>query len=69
LETPSVPGGGVKLPPPFCFITDDPCFLSIEPRHRTPSLCNAGELSGQTEVDDGRAPLDLDPAAAYRFAL
>jgi hypothetical protein len=21
------------------------------------------------EIDDGRAPLDLDPAAAYRFAL
>jgi hypothetical protein len=36
---PPVPGGGVKLPPPFCIIADDPCFLSIEPHRRTLLLC------------------------------
>jgi hypothetical protein len=39
LDTPLVPGGGVKLPPPFCIIADDPCFLSVEPGHRTLLLC------------------------------
>jgi hypothetical protein len=43
LETPPVQGGGVELLPPFCFITKDPCFLSVQPRHRALSLCNAGK--------------------------
>jgi hypothetical protein len=35
------------------------------PSSHTPAL--AGELLSEPEVDDARAPLDLDPAATYRF--
>jgi hypothetical protein len=32
------------------------------------SSLHAGELPALAEVDDGRAPFDSNPAAAYRFS-
>jgi hypothetical protein len=62
-----VHGGGVEPPPSICITAVKIFFPCVELRHRAVPPALAGELLSEPEVDDARAPLDLDPAATYRF--
>jgi hypothetical protein len=68
LELLLVRDGGVEPPLSICITAVKFCVLSIELRRRAVPLLNAGESLVCPAVDDDDAPLDLDPAVAYRFS-